>query len=1110
MKTFLTVFFLLCLCIPTSLPAADIPALLQFLGGSKKDSVTAITLDPTGNIVITGVTESLDFMQSDAAIRAQQRGRLDIFLAKFTQGGQLIFSCVLGGSQDDDPTALGCDSLGNIYIGGITKSSDFSLQNVLGNPSQWDNRAFFLKIAPDGSSLLQSAVLGGNRDTYCYAIHVSPQGKVSAVGSTKASDFPVSPNAFGKINLKDFDGFYCRLSTGFDSLEYSTLLGAEDFDAINSIQLIGEKEVFLGGNTNSRGFPMNSSGAWDAFAAHFQNDTLQWCKSYGGKGFDISWTMGLSASGRLYLAGSTNSFDFPVIGQPLRPNYGGSNDGFIVELDTLSGKLLFSSFLGGNGNDAVSHCVLDKTGNIILAGTTSSRDFPVRGASPQKAVAGSSDIFVLRMGPDNRLQNSFLIGGSGMETNPYLALYKDSLLAVAGTTSSDSISIATIAKAMPKLKGEHDAFFAFYTLQDMSRTGPAFITNPTIINLEINRVPLLKDTLIRFANAGNYPLIIDTVYLSSGGTKGWTLPLSIGYTLLPIGGSTEILLRFYAPQFINSTDTLLIYSGNVLRRIPLNKFKVQGGLLSIQPLDFGLVAANTKSLAFSALLPQAAGIIRVDSIRYKNPQMQIIQPAFLPLSFSQPDSMSVIIQYTFAAGAELRDTLYIYTSEGLVLCPVKGRALSTPPEVIITTGYIPDTVSAGSIIHAPVILRNQSTGDIQCDWLRAYPGTAIINPLINFPTALRQMDSVKAGMLTILAASPGLLHLRVESNTNTGLISHSRVIRVVPEPPRFITFSVRFENVRQGEIRTARAICINKGAYSIALDSVRLSGLSFIRLSGFRPRILYPGDTASVDLTCDADQSGQLNGELDWYSGLNPRAKTLIYYSSAPDTIRYSGQVSALIGVKDINGRIGDTVLMQCKLYNPVFSIGRPELLKWKVRLRISNSLVAPLQGIRTYDPGLDAAALYEYSGTMAIGADTMTLFSIPAVLCLSISDTALISIDTVDLRDQSDGRFRAVLAKHIARAIANNTPGILRGNGQNAAMFISNDGSVITLNISGHISPAHVHICSAEGRVLYSAAIPDANSFVYAFPSAHLSAGVYYAYTVSAEGVLMQYFIVQ
>lgn len=179
-----------------------------FLGGSSAygDFSEGLAVDSSGNAYVTGITYSSDFPVSSGAFQRTKKGSeitSTAFAAKINPtASALAYSTYLGGSGGDDAYGLAIDSTGNLFLTGVTMSSDFP---VTANAFQSTNKAasgganaFLTELNPAGTALVYSTYLGGSGVDYGYQVALG-NGEVILTGSTSSSDFPVTTAAYNTI-----------------------------------------------------------------------------------------------------------------------------------------------------------------------------------------------------------------------------------------------------------------------------------------------------------------------------------------------------------------------------------------------------------------------------------------------------------------------------------------------------------------------------------------------------------------------------------------------------------------------------------------------------------------------------------------------------------------------------------------------------------------------------------------------------------------------------------------------------------------------------------------------------------------------------------------------
>jgi hypothetical protein len=299
----------------------------------------------------------------------------------------------------------------------------------MGTSVQWD--AFVVRFSPDGSALEYSTYLGGTDFDYGRDVTVDSTGHAFIVGSTASSDYPLltaAQTAFGGVR----DLFVTKLSPS-GGVAYSTYLGGGGWEDGGTIGVDASGQAHVAGYTLSQNFPLVNphqstfgGGFVDAFVTKLNQSGSAFVYStyLGGNqsesgpqghlvGQDPIVSIAVSPAGEAFVTGITASTNFPIESALQSVHGGGENDAFVAKF-AADGVLRFSTFLGGNGADGGRRVALDPTGAAVVAGFTSSTNFPTR--NPLQAVnAGPNDLFVARIVEEAPAGPTTTIGLSGTQ-----------------------------------------------------------------------------------------------------------------------------------------------------------------------------------------------------------------------------------------------------------------------------------------------------------------------------------------------------------------------------------------------------------------------------------------------------------------------------------------------------------------------------------------------------------------------------------------------------------------------------------------------------------------------------------------------------------------------
>ncbi len=449
------------------------------IGGGANETGAGIAVDSSGNAYVTGTTASMDFPVTPP-IQTAAHGGKDVFVIKFnTSGSGIVYSTYLGGSGDDIGAAIAVDSSGNAYITGNTFSANFPTRNAVqasygGTSSMSFGDAFVAKIDPAGGSLVYSTYLGGGGDDAGFAVAADGSGAAYVTGVTSSGDFPASAAAFRAFLSGASDAFVTKLSAS-GTIAYSTYLGGGATEQGYGIAVDPSGNAYVTGATASTDFPAvnafqpqcASSGTpfgvscADAFLAKLNasGSGLVYSTYLGGGATDLGRAIAVDASGNAYVAGATNSTNFPVTSNAFQHGFGsGPEDAFLAKFNAAGSALVYGTYLGGTGDDIAYGIAVDAGGAAFVAGSTTSSDFPT--ASAVRSACGSvcADAFVAAINAaGSALIYSTYLGGSG--TDRALAIAADSLGGVYVTGETTSSDFLTTAGAyQTSLAGPSDAF----------------------------------------------------------------------------------------------------------------------------------------------------------------------------------------------------------------------------------------------------------------------------------------------------------------------------------------------------------------------------------------------------------------------------------------------------------------------------------------------------------------------------------------------------------------------------------------------------------------------------------------------------------------------------
>jgi hypothetical protein len=393
-----------------------------YMGSSGTDRVTAMKMGPNGLLYVTGSTNTGEMLYVDGAYDNFNDGGTDVFLAIIdtTANGNfaLKYFSYYGGSNNDTPLALEVDPKGVAYIAGSTTSVDLPLA---GNSLQTTGSAsvtngFVAVIDPSlygGVSLTYATYLAGtDGNNTVNGIALDSAGFIYVIGTTNATDFPLTDSAYAQVLYGDQDAFLSKIDLNSTSLAYSTYLGGEFTDDGRSIAVGTNGKVYFGISTTSTLFPMEGRGYRQTLQGGSDmvvgmmdmtqsgEASLVYSTYFGGSDNDEVRKIALDSKNNIILTGYTLSSNFPVTPDAVQRNPAGNTDVVVsvVNPNDPANFLVYSTYFGGSQGEVAYDVKPDSAGNIYLTGYTLSPDlFTVN--APQPGWGGGIDVFLAAIKP---------------------------------------------------------------------------------------------------------------------------------------------------------------------------------------------------------------------------------------------------------------------------------------------------------------------------------------------------------------------------------------------------------------------------------------------------------------------------------------------------------------------------------------------------------------------------------------------------------------------------------------------------------------------------------------------------------------------------------------
>lgn len=398
-----------------------------YYGGAFSENSYGVTCDSTGEIYLSGYTNSTTAIATTGSFQTALNGSADAFLVKFDTAGVRLWATYYGGSGTEQCYGVACDKSNNVYITGQTQSTtDIASIGAYQTTLAGNAEAFLVKF--NSSGIRQWATYyGGSALDYGLSVGCDQNKNVFLSGYTRSTtgiasigSHQATYNGLDEAFLVKFD------STG--ARQWGTYYGGTSGDRGNSVALDQNNNVYMGGSTTSTASMATTGsfqdvfggGAGDGFLVKFNgNGIRQWATYYGGTATDEAAWITSDLLGHVYIAGRTASTSGIAATGTWQDTLNGTTDAMLIKFDT-SGIRLWATYFGGDISDLGYGVYCNHLSKVFLAGQTTSLNALSTTGSHQASFGGGT-------------------------TDGFLAVFNDCLLtAPASITGSDTVCRGTI------------------------------------------------------------------------------------------------------------------------------------------------------------------------------------------------------------------------------------------------------------------------------------------------------------------------------------------------------------------------------------------------------------------------------------------------------------------------------------------------------------------------------------------------------------------------------------------------------------------------------------------------------------------------------------------
>lgn len=449
-----------------------------------------------------------------------------------------------GSEQMLGSNTIAVDRIGDIYFAGSTNNNTFPAS--IGPAYAGTNDLVVVKLKSDGTRLW-ATLLGGSGDEIAHGVATDTARNVFVVGHTASSNFPTlkaHQSTYGGSSNRD------AIAAKFDAngvLQWSTYYGGSGLDdaygcavdSLGDVSIVGTTES-TSGISGGISYDPSYNGGYDMFLAKFNGAGVRkWATYWGGTNNDCGWAITIDKYDNITIGGWTNSVNFPTL-RAYQNSNNGSYDACVAQFNR-TGNLLWSTYYGGAGQDGVDGAfpltgnlslATDRAANVILAGKTSSTNFPLSNPTIQSTFGGGSyDAFIVKFDSAGQRKWATYQGGRGDDRIGGVASNDSNSVLITGATGSVDFPGITLDAFQATKQGDVGSFDAFVMSINATGTERTYGTFYGGIGT--------GDEGFGIASDSKGSIIV------AGETNGGSFPVTVGaYQEVHAGGPSDFFVLF--------------------------------------------------------------------------------------------------------------------------------------------------------------------------------------------------------------------------------------------------------------------------------------------------------------------------------------------------------------------------------------------------------------------------------------------------------------------------------------------------------------------------------------------------------------------------------------
>lgn len=434
----------------TKLDANNNHIFTTYIGSSKSDFGRGVSFDENNHIYVTGYTSfNEDFPIVGDSYMQSHNGAYDGFILKLKNTGDILLnSTFIGSIRDDFPLSIYTFPNGRSAITGYTTESPDSARfpvtsGVFNSVYSGNIDGFVTLLNSNFETIIWSGLIGGLKDDFPQEIKVDDDENIFICGLTRSPNYPTTADAVkrqytdNENSSVNSDGFVSKIKSDGTVIMASSLIGGRRPDIAYSLAVDIEKNVYVGGQTESLDFEVTSNAynqklnngkeslLADCFIVKLDSTFENYIYStyIGGESNDRCYGIDIDRFGAVYGTGLSNSVDFPISYLTFDDTFNDSlkySDMIMFKLSRGGDSLIYSSYYGGERSDLGKSIKLKFENTVLITGNTSSTFIPTTYDGIQYEYQDSlkSDAHVIEFFIEDLSNSDYIIcSGNGVQLN---------------------------------------------------------------------------------------------------------------------------------------------------------------------------------------------------------------------------------------------------------------------------------------------------------------------------------------------------------------------------------------------------------------------------------------------------------------------------------------------------------------------------------------------------------------------------------------------------------------------------------------------------------------------------------------------------------------------